>query len=83
MNEEINNLKLEIEVLKKRVASLESIERRRKISKIIKIAIYVVILIAVAMAGYKFYQQMSDYYNNINNMLTNPFSAFTDFTKKT
>ena len=83
MNDEINRLKLEIDVLKKRVASLESIERRRKILKIIKISIYVIILIIIIIAAYNFYQQMTDYYNKINDMVTNPFNAFTNFTKKT
>ena len=46
--EENKNLKLEIEVLKKRVAALENKERRRKIVGLIKAIIMVVLIVFVS-----------------------------------
>ena len=79
MEDEIKNLKLEIEVLKKRVASLESIERRKKIFGIIKLVLGIAFLIALALVAYYFYQQLQGYYNQLNNMITNPFDMFSGF----
>ena len=76
MNEEIKELKLEIEVLKKRIAVLEGIENRRKIVKIIKAVIVVALIIAIAIFGYKLYKDLLNYYNQINNMVNNPLSIF-------
>ena len=47
--EENKNLKLEIEVLKKRVTALENKERRRKILGLIKLIIMVVLIAFVAL----------------------------------
>ena len=82
MNNEVNELKLEIEVLKKRIEVLEGIENRRKVMKLIKAIIYVLLISAVLFAVYKFYQKINNYYNDINNLVTDPFSAFTNLTKK-
>ena len=76
MDEEIKNLKLEIEVLKKRIAHLEGIENRRKIVKIIKIVIIVVMIVAIGIFAYQWYGKIMDYYNQINNYLNNPLQGF-------
>ena len=63
--EENKNLKLEIEVLKKRVASLENKERRRKIVGIIKAIITIILIIFVALKLYEYYQKIIDVYNSV------------------
>ena len=75
MEEEIRQLKLEIEVLKKRVHTLEQIENRRKIIRIIKIVIYIIIIMAIVFWGIKLYNQIVDYYNNVNSMISNPLQS--------
>ena len=76
MEEEIKNLKLEIKVLKQRVANLEAKERTRKIVKIIKAIIIIAILVVMFIYGYKWYQEMMNYYESIKNALDNPLQAF-------
>lgn len=76
MDDEIKNLKLEIEVLKKRVASLEAIENRRKIFKIIKIIIIIILVIIIGIVGYNFYKYLINYYEQLNNMINNPLDIF-------
>lgn len=63
--EENKNLKLEIEVLKKRVASLENKERRRKIVGFIKSIIMVILIAFVALKLYEYYQKIIDVYNSV------------------
>lgn len=63
--EENKNLKLEIEVLKKRVASLENKERRRKILGLIKVIIMVVLIAFVGLKLYEYYQKIIDVYNSV------------------
>ena len=50
--EENKNLKLEIEVLKKRVTALENKERRRKLIGLIKAIITIILIIFVALKLY-------------------------------
>ncbi len=76
MEEEIKSLKLEIEVLKKRIVYLEKIENRRKIVKIIKVVAIVIIIIVAAIYGYKLYKEIVNYYNQIQNFMENPLKAF-------
>lgn len=64
--EENKNLKLEIEVLKKRVASLENKERRRKIVGLIKAIITIILIIFVALKLYEYYQKIIDLSNSFN-----------------
>ena len=64
--EENKNLKLEIEVLKKRVASLENKERRRKIIGLIKAIITIILIIFVALKLYEYYQKIIDLSNSFN-----------------
>ena len=64
--EENRNLKLEIEVLKKRVASLENKERRRKIVGFIKVIIMVVLIVFVGLKLYEYYQKIIDLSNSFN-----------------
>ena len=64
--EENKNLKLEIEVLKKRVASLENKERRRKIVGIIKAIITIILIIFVSLKLYEYYQKIIDLSNSFN-----------------
>ena len=75
MEDEIKDLKLEIEVLKKRVAALEAKERNRKIVKIIKTMIVIVLIILVVIYGYKLYQLIMNYYEEINGILENPLKS--------
>lgn len=63
--EENKNLKLEIEVLKKRVAALENKERRRKIVGLIKVIIMVVLIVFVGLKLYEYYQKIIDVYNSV------------------
>ncbi|MGN1352975.1 MAG: hypothetical protein ACI4WF_02800 [Bacilli bacterium] len=64
--EENKNLKLEIEVLKKRVTALENKERRRKILGLIKVIIMVVLIAFVALKLYEYYQKKIDLSNSFN-----------------
>ena len=64
--EENKNLKLEIEVLKKRVAALENKERRRKIVGLIKVIIMVVLIVFVGLKLYEYYQKIIDLSNSFN-----------------
>lgn len=64
--EENKNLKLEIEVLKKRVTALENKERRRKIVGLIKAIIMVVLIAFVALKLYEYYQKIIDLSNSFN-----------------
>lgn len=64
--EENKNLKLEIEVLKKRVAALENKERRRKIVGLIKAIITIILIIFVALKLYEYYQKIIDLSNSFN-----------------
>ena len=72
MDEEVKKLKLEIEVLKKRVAELERIERNRKIVKIIKVVIIIVILVVIFIFIYKWYTDIMNNYNKIQEFINNP-----------
>lgn len=63
--EENKNLKLEIEVLKKRVTALENKERRRKIVGLIKAIITIILIIFVALKLYEYYQKIIDVYNSV------------------
>lgn len=64
--EENKNLKLEIEVLKKRVAALENKERRRKIVGFIKAIIMVILIVFVGLKLYEYYQKIIDLSNSFN-----------------
>lgn len=76
MEEEIKNLKLEVQVLKQRISNLETKERNRQIVKIVKAIIVIAILITIFIYGYKWYQEISNYYNEIKSALDNPLQAF-------
>ena len=64
--EENKNLKLEIEVLKKRVEALESKERRRKILGLVKVIITIILIIFVGLKLYEYYQKIIDLSNSFN-----------------
>ena len=64
--EENKNLKLEIEVLKKRVTALENKERRRKIVGFIKVIIMVILIVFVGLKLYEYYQKIIDLSNSFN-----------------
>ena len=63
--EENKNLKLEIEVLKKRVTALENKERRRKILGLIKAIITIILIIFISLKLYEYYQKIIDVYNSV------------------
>lgn len=75
MDDEVKKLKLEIDVLKKRISELEKIERKRKIVKIIKIVLIVIIVVIIGIFAYKWYQEMTDYYNQIKDFVNNPLKS--------
>lgn len=62
--DEINNLKLEIEVLKKRISALEAIERRRLIINIIKLSVTIIVVVILVYIAYSYYQKVIDLLNN-------------------
>ena len=66
MEEEIKKLKLEIEVLKERISSLERIEQGRKIKSIIKFIVTLVIIIIISLVLYNLYQKLIEFYNSLN-----------------
>ena len=63
---ENKELKIEIEVLKKRLERLERIENRRKMLSLIKTFIIVIALVFVGLELYKYYQKIIDVVNQIN-----------------
>lgn len=63
---ENKELKLEIEVLKKRIERLERIENRRKMLSLIKTFIIIVVLVFVGLELYKYYQKIIEVLNQIN-----------------
>lgn len=65
----MNDLKLEIEVLKKRVERLEQIENRRRISSLIKTFIVIITLVFIGLEFYKYYQKVADFVNQFNKLL--------------
>ena len=69
MNTEIEDLKLEIKVLKERINILEGIERRRKIFKFLKIAIIVILVGIAAWYLYSFYQKIIEIYDKFPSFL--------------
>ncbi len=75
MEDEIKNLKLEIDVLKKRISYLESKERNRKIIGIIKGIVITVLLILIIIYGYKLLQEMMNYYNQVKDVLNDPLKS--------
>lgn len=75
MEDEIKNLKLEIDVLKKRISYLESKERNRKIIGIIKGIVIAVLLILIIIYGYKLLQEMMNYYNQVKDVLNDPLKS--------
>ncbi len=75
MEDEIKNLKLEIDVLKKRISYLENKERNRKIIGIIKGIVITVLLILIIIYGYKLLQEMMNYYNQVKDVLNDPLKS--------
>ncbi len=65
----MNDLKLEIEVLKKRIGRLEQIENRRRISSLIKTFIVIITLVFIGLEFYKYYQKVADFVNQFNKLL--------------
>ena len=63
---ENKELKLEIEVLKKRIERLEKIENRRKMLSLIKTFIIIITLVFVGLEIYKYYQNIIEVVNQIN-----------------
>ena len=75
MEDKVKSLELEIEVLKQKVSVLEAKERNRKIFKMIKIIIAIVLLVLIFIFGYKLYQQLTNYYNQIKDVIDNPLKS--------
>ena len=76
MNEEVKSSEERIQELEKRVATLEAIEKRRKVKMIIGIALRVVMFIIIIITIIKLYlyvkpyfeqlSQLSDFKNSLN-----------------
>ena len=75
MEEEVKRLKLEIDVLRKRVSELEKIERKRRSIRIIKALAIIVIIIIIAIYAYKWYDKIMDFYNQVNEFMNNPLKS--------
>ena len=56
----MDDLRLEIEILKQRVERLEQIENRRRISSLIKTFIVIITLVFIGLEFYKYYQKVSE-----------------------
>ena len=76
MNNEVESLKLEIEVLKKRVAHLEGIENRRKIIAIIKALVIVIMIGIIVYFSLKIYGKYTEMYGQFEEFYQNPLKSF-------
>ena len=76
---EIDELKKEVEYLKKRVSVLEKAESNRKAMKYLRIIWKIVLICAFAFAAWKTY----DYFvNGIPNMVNEKIESLNPFKKK-
>ena len=64
----MDDLRLEIEILKQRVERLEQIENRRRISSLIKTFIVIITLVFIGLEFYKYYQKVSEFVNQFNKL---------------
>lgn len=64
----MDDLRLEIEILKQRVERLEKIENRRRISSLIKTFIVIITLVFIGLEFYKYYQKVADFVNQFNKL---------------
>lgn len=65
----MDDLRLEIEILKQRVERLEKIENRRRISSLIKTFIVIITLVFIGLEFYKYYQKVAEFVNQFNKLL--------------
>lgn len=65
MEKEIDDLKLEIEVLKKRVKTLEGDLHKRRIIKIVKSVAFLILIAAVGFYGYQMYGTLMEKYQTL------------------
>ena len=64
----MDDLRLEIEILKQRVERLEQIETRRRISSLIKTFIVIITLVFIGLEFYKYYQKVAEFVNQFNKL---------------
>ena len=64
----MDDLRLEIEILKQRVERLEQIENRRRISRLIKTFIVIITLVFIGLEFYKYYQKVAEFVNQFNKL---------------
>ncbi|MCI5702014.1 MAG: hypothetical protein MR266_04545 [Erysipelotrichaceae bacterium] len=64
----MDDLRLEIEILKQRVERLEQIENRRRISSLIKTFIVIITLVFIGLEFYKYYQKVAEFVNQFNKL---------------
>ena len=64
----MDDLRLEIEILKQRVERLEQIENRRRISSLIKTFIEIITLVFIGLEFYKYYQKVAEFVNQFNKL---------------
>lgn len=65
MEKEIDDLKLEIEVLKKRVKTLEGDLHKRRIIKIVKSVAILILIAVVGFYGYQMYGTLMEKYQTL------------------
>ena len=71
MEKEIDNLKLEVEVLKQRVKTLEGDLHRRRIIKIVKSVAVLIIIGVVTFYGYQLYGSLMEKYQKLQSQYDN------------
>ena len=64
----MDDLRLEIEILKQRVERLEQIENRRRITSLIKTFIVIITLVFIGLEFYKYYQKVAEFVNQFNKL---------------
>lgn len=69
--DEIKELKLEVEVLKRRLNRLENIENRRKVIAFVKALIIICIIVFLIVEGYKYYQKVMELYKDVSSLYNN------------
>ena len=68
MNEEVKSSEERIQELEKRVATLEAIEKRRKVKMIIGIALRVVMFIIIIITIIKLYLYVKPYFEQLSQL---------------
>ena len=79
MNDDLKNLKFEIEILNKRVSILEKKAKRQRIWSLLKLILSIIIIVGVSLYIYSIYQKVV---TTIENSPLNSFLNQFDFSQK-